>query len=534
MRRRWALLAFVLGVGALGAEPVELGPREALAKVKRQVAELVANGVGAEKLLAMAQETNNGAERFWFYGNAFILQAKAANWADAAETIRAFRDNVSDVPEVNYVSLVERYAMKGVAAHPPLAAFHRWAKTRVLAKRRIAELKAAVQAGPRDDEARLKLAEALAVVGNWEAAANVFSGTRGLEAAAVAVEREGRTTMKTAAFWWNYRPRPPFASSGVFKAHAAGLYAGLVKGERLSVVELAIARQRIERVEKQGAADEWGDPPSAADVGGTKRKDDAGGSREVDERERLKKLCDAKGLLHCWPFNGTTKDVVGGADADCHGDVVVGEKQVTIHGGNGPSAGNVHLGHNIIPNDGTPVTLELWATQNKVEWWSRVIAFGEFYGRNFELTWSVDWNNGRNWFGFHPEGADGVGSHEGKSLAPFHVGKEYHIGIVIAPRITSAIKSIERWEVRIYKQDAQTGKTLAKYVLPLKRGWSLKGFPMTFFHLGYEYFKRGGSSASASYNEVRVWNRALSEGELMMNAIRFRRMGETAVVEGKP
>ena len=45
---------------------------------------------------------------------------------------------------------------------------------------------------------------------------------------------------------------------------------------------------------------------------------------------------------------------------------------------------------------------------------------------------------------------------------------------------------------------------------------------------------RRGASASASYNEVRVWNRALSEGELMMNAIRFRRMGETAVVEGNP
>ena len=216
------------------------------------------------------------------------------------------------------------------------------------------------------------------------------------------------------------------------------------------------------------------------------------------------------------------RDEAGGGEAQCYGNARIEEQQVSIFGGPGGESGSsVVLGSNLIPNEGSSVTIELWATQHNVEWYSRIFHFGDANVSTIFMTWSrkTDINKCQIgvWDSVNRYGVVGVPENFG--FAPFDLETEYHIAMVLERC------SEQSWKMKVYKQDAKTGETVKKVSLGAQEGWTLKGFESPQCYLGRATRE---PAANASYNEVRIWSRALDEDELTQNAINFHKAGETS------
>ncbi len=87
--------------------------------------------------------------------------------------------------------------------------------------------------------------------------------------------------------------------------------------------------------------------------------------------------------LHRWSFNGDLSDSMGGQAATAVGAVTSGDTQYTLAGNGAYGSSYIDLGPNILPADGvTPVTVELWATENATNLWSRIFDFGSDTANN--------------------------------------------------------------------------------------------------------------------------------------------------------
>jgi len=243
--KKCCLLSLCLAIGGVFAEPVQLGTRSELFAAREVVKELVDSGAGVDELLSMATKSEKAPERFWLYSNAFILQVKSGKHAEATATLKTFRENVLGIEDSDLIGLIERYAKDGVAKSPELAAILKEAKSRVSAQKLVPQLRVSVRRNPKDDELKIRLAEALAVSGDWKAALKILVETKGAAKYAAQAELEHDPTMKTAAFWWSHEPCRPFSTSKVFKKHAAEIYKSLLQEGELSDIEKALAEKRI-------------------------------------------------------------------------------------------------------------------------------------------------------------------------------------------------------------------------------------------------------------------------------------------------
>ena len=66
----------------------------------------------------------------------------------------------------------------------------------------------------------------------------------------------------------------------------------------------------------------------------------------------------------------------------------VGVDHVSLPGGSWESAPYLKLGKHLLPKDGLPVTLEIWAEQEGIENWAHLIDIGSSIEDYLTLTWS--------------------------------------------------------------------------------------------------------------------------------------------------
>lgn len=499
MKTSIVLMAVALLCTVTFAEPVNMPSKGALKEAKPVIEGLVEAGTTAEELLAMAEETDNGAERYYLYRHAYILQAKAGKYDEAAEIINVFQTEVSGVPASDIVSLIEKHSGKKAKDIPQLTAALKMAKAKVTAEGQVFRVKKELKKTPGDTSLRLQLAEALAIMGNWPEALNEFKKVGGGTDKMAEKEVKGDIDSKLAAFWWDYSPKNKSAASS-FKAHAIELYSKLLEEGQLSALEKALAEKRVVGAEELGAVST---------------------TKSVDSPS-VRIIANANGLVHRWTFNDTLEDEYSKyGKAGFYGNATISNGCAHLFGGKCPEENNIFLHGRSIPNDGSQITIEMWATQNKVERFARILTFGRRKGSRVEITWGLgDDLSGQQVMVSHGYWKDGV------HLAPFTLGEEFHIAFVFSYKADLKAKNNKIWYLTGYKQDAKTGRTIAKFQVELEEGFTLKDFPVDLFHLGWSY-SNNDYSANASYNEVRIWKRALSEGELTDNAKRFYKAGET-------
>ncbi len=227
--------------------------------------------------------------------------------------------------------------------------------------------------------------------------------------------------------------------------------------------------------------------------------------------------CDLKGtvrtdILHRWSFNGDLADSVGGQTAVAVGNVTTDGQQYTTLGGNSGTS-YIDLGDWLLPTNGSPVTIELWATQDASTSYSRIFSLGSMpKGSDFTVC---DFSNSSddcitmNWSGLIEIRANPTVS---RDLASFAVGKEYHIAAVFTPNDDGS------WTMTGYQQDPETGATISSGSITTCAGWSFADVKQTDMVLA-QALTTWDPCAKNSYNEFRIWNRALTEEELTQSAL---------------
>ena len=204
-------------------------------------------------------------------------------------------------------------------------------------------------------------------------------------------------------------------------------------------------------------------------------------------------------LAHRWSFNNSLADSVGGSTAVLYGDATDGANQVTSTGNGSSHVNYVSLGTNILPTANSPATIELWVTENQIESWSRIFDFGSTAGGVSNLFWSFTFGTS------NPSQVDNNYPAQGFDAAgTLTVGTEYHMALVITPSGNNAI-------VTWYQMDL-AGNVIGTASTTVN-GWNISDINQVNMWLGRSEY--GDNDANASWDEVRIWDTALSQAQLV-------------------
>ena len=202
-------------------------------------------------------------------------------------------------------------------------------------------------------------------------------------------------------------------------------------------------------------------------------------------------------LVHRWSFNGDLTDSVGGQTATAVGNVTTDGSQYRLAGGSNGSS-YISLGSNILPVDAGATTIEIWATRNQIRNWARILDIGSSTANYLIWAWNnstydydnVDYNNNVN-----------------TKTGVIDNNREYCFVVRIEDQDSG--HGLATWS----KYDAQTGCLIDDVVSFQMSSLPLSKIGQTSCYLGHSRWS-SDYDASASYNEVRVWNYALSDAEI--------------------
>ena len=214
-----------------------------------------------------------------------------------------------------------------------------------------------------------------------------------------------------------------------------------------------------------------------------------------------------RGLLHRWSFNGSLTDSAGRAGAEASGAVSLSDTQCVLEGGShGHSA--VSLGGDVFKGVTDGATIEIWATQNVVQNWSRVLEIdGTPDIDDLFLSWTYESDVERGGANIRETGCGDI------EFGKYELGKEFYIAVVFKKQEDGS------WLIVFTQRDSVSGEVVSSaFINTAGSDWDLMTQPQDTCWLGRSGFAND-NDASASYNEVRIWNRALSDEELTANVL---------------
>lgn len=234
-------------------------------------------------------------------------------------------------------------------------------------------------------------------------------------------------------------------------------------------------------------------------------------------------------LAHRWSFNGDLTDSVGGSDAQIVNDnplnAGLSSSQdstfIRLNGGAKATSDYVLLGENLLgklqSGGVTPVTIELWATQEAIQNWARIFAFGVNDGtnptanRSLRMTWLQGTNINAAQVSWEPTTSWDPGTY------PFVIGVPHHIVMTIEPALSTNGALASGARVTWYSAPASSSQAAghplyaAKGSFNTNAGVDLRALLDSACTLGRSLYP--DNTASASYDEVRIWKGALSDTE---------------------
>ena len=222
-------------------------------------------------------------------------------------------------------------------------------------------------------------------------------------------------------------------------------------------------------------------------------------------------LAEAK-LAHRWSFTGNLNDSVGTAHATIENGttsntnpVTQNPTSVTLAGGAKADSQWVKLGSNLLPARNTPCTIEVWATYNQIQNYARIWDFHNSTTENLYMSWSVGTGASTD----RIQWVDPAGLLVDNTNA-YQLATKYHIVMTIAPAATPG-SSLVTW----YSAPEYDGVT--NFDLGPARGTATVANSLAFLNdtvnaLGFSPWP--DNTASATYDEFRLWDGALPEWAL--------------------
>ncbi len=216
-------------------------------------------------------------------------------------------------------------------------------------------------------------------------------------------------------------------------------------------------------------------------------------------------------IKHQWTFNESANgfgrqfdDFLGGPSALVlnrpGGDPIVENGGVTLVGGNPDFTDFIWLQGDLFGGL-KDTTIELWATQLSIQAWSRIFDFGSDTSNYLFMSWTrfgtlnsdrIEWRS--------PAGT----WTKDDELGPYELGVEYHIAMVIDGDRGSNGEALVSW----YRNGQRVGQT------SMPPGFRLADLDCCNNFLGRSKYQ-ADSVAHANYNEVRIYDGALSDDEIL-------------------
>ena len=231
-------------------------------------------------------------------------------------------------------------------------------------------------------------------------------------------------------------------------------------------------------------------------------------------------------LVHRWSFNGDYADSVGDRTATPDGSASLSTLpgSVKLPGGRHGTCA-VDLGAGLVPTGDAGFTVEVWGTLDVLQSWSRCFEIGSKSDNTVNSDylfcgWTSTSNNN-----YGP--VLGI-CYPGMRYLPYTtdaytIGVPYHIALTAEPVGDGT------WTIKYWRQVAGSGKIETVITQSAPSGWSPAVQNADHFWLGRSLASADYDTA-ASYDEVRVWNRPLTEWELVMNDF----AGPDAVIGEEP
>ena len=228
-------------------------------------------------------------------------------------------------------------------------------------------------------------------------------------------------------------------------------------------------------------------------------------------------LADAlpSSLTHRWSFNSDENDQITGAapvNRWTPSNISLSDGQVHFRG-NSWGGGSLHLGNGSLGSG--DATVEIWATQDAIRNNSVIFSYsnngwGTSPTMDACMQWTVGTDINKDWMWLKSDNVDRV--KKGNTMAPYDLGKEYHIAMTFHDNGDGS--TTVYWQ----KRDAATGM-LEKQDRAVVANWTLSAVTASTATFAIGVWKTSAArDAYASYNEVRVWNEALSPAQLALNA----------------
>jgi autotransporter-associated beta strand protein len=228
-------------------------------------------------------------------------------------------------------------------------------------------------------------------------------------------------------------------------------------------------------------------------------------------------------LIHQWTFNGgSLADAVAtnASIVDAHtnspatvtnlagADPTFSAGEITLAGGDNATSDYLQIGSNLLSGKASPVTIQLWVTQHNTGIFSRVFDFGTGTGGNnfyMSFTRGTDINLQRHEWN-SPQ--YGVATADTGIAGLYALNTKKHAVAVVEPGKGANGTTL----VTIYVADASAtdlGTAIASY----STANNFRNFTDVANYLGKSFYA-GDLTANASYDEVRIYDGALTSAEL--------------------
>ena len=212
----------------------------------------------------------------------------------------------------------------------------------------------------------------------------------------------------------------------------------------------------------------------------------------------------AASLAHRWSFASDYSDSVGGRVGTAIGSALAIEDGALVMSGNGNSTGSLNLGKGVMPSG--DATVEIWATRTGNKSWSRIFDFGTSSTDYFTMSWVRGTNTSQDTVEVDNSGTKTTAN----DTMVYENNVKYHISVTF--KASSNGSTTYSWA----RRNVETG-AIEKSGSRTVAGWTLAKIFTGNFYLGHSQYT-SDHDANAIYDEVRIWNGALSADALTLSA----------------
>ncbi len=445
----------------------------------------------ADTSMGFADSAHNEATRYIFMKGAVGYYVKAGEFGKAADVVDKIKSQVKDVPPSEIVDIIgDALGRENSQRSPRLHSQLQLAQAQVKAARDVRRLAARLRQVS-TDPIRCQYAEVLALGGDWKKALAEFSKVSTDVGKLAQSDADGSGGCeKLGDFWWDYKPVYE-GSETIYRERAAeyyrkGIAAGGITGLKKTLVEQRLASLVPSDVDES--------VPASDDGGKGKPKPDV---RRPVASAPSKALAKNKiGLVHRWSFADGLSDSVGGMTPSKSDNATVENGTISLRSGS-----PLEFPADTVPL--APFTIQVWASATD----KGLGADGDFIfkiassaeGKDETAFWT--WTAGKKWVSRIGGFGDTKKVGHGKCL----VDGQKHLYTVTGEKSGKGVA------LKFYQDDTIFGEMTTKFA------W--KKPPMLVL----------GGFASPTYDEVRVYSRALSHSEI----IETLNLGPDKLPEGK-